>query len=509
MRRDLFPVELCDVLSTLQDRATGFPGAEAILILEEELGAPHELVFSMFEERPIAAGSIGQVHRAQLKDGSLVAVKGQRRGIEAAFAADMRWLERIVRVINALGIRPEARWSEFRWELEQMFANELDYRSEAAAQSAMRSKLLEHRVYVPRVFWELTSRRVLVMEFISGVMMTEFIEAWETDRERLDAWLAENDVEPQRVGYYLYDTHTRQVFEDNLFHGDLHPGNIVLLRGSQIALIDFGSVGSIDTNRLRKYYLLFQSIASGAFEKAADMLILLSPEPPASAREAIASEITRQLKTWRERSRIKSLPYHEKSLTTLMTGLMLALKRHRVPATWEFMRVNRAEVTMDASLAYLLPHIDYFRMIRTYERAARQRELDRALGHDQAMQWVQRALQVAEIFDGAGERAYFETEWVRERAIQLSASVTKAGFGVAAIVGLIVPLSSAIIVGLIFLFAYQRGFLRSTAAWLEITNLLDPVPRLSIAALVAGVAVLLYLRFELKKASRPSKGYDR
>ncbi len=502
MRRDLFPADLCDALAALQDRAVGFPGDEALRVLEEELCLTRYQVFSEFLEEPIAAGSVGQIHRARLIEGPEVAVKIQRPGVEAAFAADMRCVKRMVRLLRLLRIMPEARWHEFAWELEQMFANELDYRSEAASQSLMRTRLRQHNVYVPKVFWKLTSKRVLVMEFISGVLMSEFIEAYERDRPRLMEWLAENDIEPRRVGYYLYDTHTRQVFEDNLFHGDLHPGNIVLLRGSRIALIDFGSVGSIDTNRLKKYYMLFQAIAGGAFEKAADMLLLLSPEPPGAGREATKSELIRQLKIWQERSRIKSLPYHEKSLTTLMAGMALALQRHRIPATWEFMRVNRAEVTMDSSLAYLFPEIDYFKMIRSYERQARRRELDRAFSSENMRHWATRVLQAGETLDYASERAYFEAEWVRERAILRGYSTTRFAFAISAVVGLGMRLVTLILFGLPLLFSYQRGFFRGAIASLELTALLDRFPRLSVAAFLVCLIVLLYLRLSLGRIRR-------
>lgn len=505
MRRDLFPPGLCDALAALQDRTVGFPGEQALSVLEEELRLTREQVFSEFQEEPIAAGSVGQVHRARLVGGVEVAVKIQRVGIETAFAADMRLVRLMVRLLGIVRFMPEARWDEFAWELEQMFANELDYRSEAASQNLMRTQLRKHNVYVPKVFWELTSRRVLVMEFVTGVAMSEFIEACEHDRPRLEKWLAQNDIEPRRVGYYLYDTHTRQVFEDNLFHADLHPGNIVLLRGSRIALIDFGSVGSIDTNRLKKYYLLFQSIARGAFEKAADMLLLLSPEPLGAVRGAIKSDLIRQLRIWRERSRIRSLPYHEKSLTTLMGGMALALKRHRVPATWEFMRVNRAEVTMDLSLAYLLPDIDYFTMIRAYERQARRRELERAFSDGSMRNWVTRAHQLAETLDYAGERAYFDAEWVRDRAILLGSSTSTFASAVSAVVGLMTRLMTVLLFALPLLFLYQRGLLRGVAAWLEVTPPLDRLPRLSVAALLVCLAVLVYLRMGFGRIHRHTK----
>lgn len=504
MRRDLFSPELCDALAMLQDRVSGFGEDEARRVLEADLGRPHHELFAEFRWQPIAAGSVGQVHWARLKGGREVAVKIQRPGVDQQFAADMRWVRRVVGLLERLRLMPHARWHEFVWELEQMFGNELDYRGEASSQQAMRERLRRHHVYVPRVYFELTTRRVLVMEFIYGVQMSEFIEASEHDRPRLERWLAANRIDPKRVGYFLYDTHTRQVFEDNLFHGDLHPGNIVLLRGSRLALIDFGSVGSIDATRLRKYYMLFQAIADEAFDKAADLTLLLSPNPPraGSVVDAVKLELVRELKIWRERSRIRSLPYHDKSLTTLMAAMAVVLQRHRIAATWEFMRVNRAEVTMDSSLAYLLPEIDYFKMIRAYERQARQREVERALACDGGNELGLRALQAIEALDTAGERAYFEAEWVRQRAMFAMSSVSGMALAVSATLTMVMQLATLSLLLVPLLFLYQTGVLRPAAAWLRLEEVLDRAPRLSLAGVVVALALLAYARIGLGRLHR-------
>lgn len=494
MRRDLFPAELCAELAALQDKAAGFSVRDVRRILAEELEASPSEVFAAFDPEPIAAGSVGQVHRGFLRDGTEVAVKIQRPGIAASFAADLKWIRRIVGWLERLGIRREARWSEFVWELEHMLANELDYRIEASAQTRMRPQLAEHGVYVPNVFMAWSSKRVLVMEFVAGVFMSEFIDAYHHDPDRLRAWLTENGIDARAVGQCLYDTHTRQVFEDNMFHGDLHPGNIALLKNNRIALIDFGSIGTIDNTKLKKYYLMFQAIADGKFEKAAELLMLLGPGLPVTDPEPVKSALVKELRLWEERSPISSLPYHERSMTTTVARMAMVLQRHRIPATWEFMRVNRAEVTMDASLAYLIPDIDYFAMIREYERQARMRELERSIERDELWRRLARGLEMFDSLEYVGERLYFDAEWARRRAASYVAGAGKLARATANLFGLATHAANLLLLAVPALFWYQHGGLHDACDTLGITDQVNRLPVVTPAALGVGLVVLLYLR---------------
>ncbi len=226
--------------------------------LSRELGGPVEAFFQEFNAVPLAAASIGQTHEARLRGGVRVVVKVQRPDIAEAFRSDLRFLKFMIGIIHVLHVLESGRWDEMLWELDKTFSEELDYRLEATSISRMRKLLRPQKVYAPRVFHRYCTRRVLVMEFVEGVFMSEYIHVAQKDPERLRAWSLENNVSPKRVGKKLYLSHLQQVFEDNLYHCDLHPGNIVLLRDDRFALIDFGAIASFEKSFLEKYMLMFR-----------------------------------------------------------------------------------------------------------------------------------------------------------------------------------------------------------------------------------------------------------
>jgi len=239
-RRDLLPADIADELAKLQDRVPPFPGAEARAIIERALGRPVSEAFSAFNESPLAAASIAQVHVALLPDGREVVVKVLRPDMRAVIDRDLE-------VLHALAALAERYWRESRRlrpaevvnEYEKTILDELDLMREAANAAQLKrnfagSKLL----YVPEVFWDYCRVNVMVMERIHGVPISDMtrLRAAGTDFKKL----AESGVQ-------IFFT---QVFRHNFFHADMHPGNIFVLVDDpsqpRYAAVDFGIVGSLD-----------------------------------------------------------------------------------------------------------------------------------------------------------------------------------------------------------------------------------------------------------------------
>jgi ubiquinone biosynthesis protein len=429
MRRDIFQAETCDELAKLQDQAQGFAWPLARQILEEELGGPIEAFFSEFDEHPIAAASIGQTHAARLRrNGVRVAVKVQRPFVAESFARDLRYVRLVIVGLKWLGVAPQARWDEMGWELESALTEELDYRMEAAAIQRMRKSLKRHDIYAPKVFFRESSRRVLVMEFIEGVFMSDYIKAKAEDPEGLRRWLAENEIEPAKVGERLMLSHIRQLFEDRLYHGDLHPGNIVLQKRSRIALIDFGTVGTFDESLLQKYHRMFSALADRDYVKVADMFLLMCPPLPDRDMSDLKTQLVRALRVWASRTTIKRLPYHEKSLSALSASFAVLLGKHRIPSNWEFLRLNRSDFTMDSSLMFLLPEINYPKLCRRYERQARARALRKAWRPKSARRVMGELVGAAKVPGLIAEKLYFDVEWTRGRALAFEGKISKLAY---------------------------------------------------------------------------------
>ncbi|HEY2322810.1 MAG TPA: AarF/ABC1/UbiB kinase family protein [Thermoanaerobaculia bacterium] len=373
LRTDVLSPEFSRELSRLQYAAVGFPFPLARQAIEAELGRPLEEVFSEFEEHPIAAASISQVHRARLRDGDvLVAVKVQRPGIERRFLRDLRVLGWLLKAMEHIPGMSYFAWDEMLWETEQIFQEEVDYRYEASNTRRLRKSLSDHGIHVPRVF-DCSTRRVLVMEWMPGELMSAYLEMAREDPGRLAAWCEENEIDPVKVGEKLFLTFFRQLFEDNLFHGDLHPGNILLLRDNNIALIDFGSAGSNDATMLDFYKLSMKGVGEKDFPMAVDYLFLMAERLPPIDLEVVKEKVVRSYQAWSERAEQKELPYYEKSIGNMGLEAGNVLIQYKVVLSWSFMKISRTWATLDASLATLIPEVNYMKLVAKYFRGARSR----------------------------------------------------------------------------------------------------------------------------------------
>ncbi|HUA79281.1 MAG TPA: ubiquinone biosynthesis regulatory protein kinase UbiB [Dyella sp.] len=238
-RRDLVPGDIADELALLQDQVPPFPGDQARAIIERELKLPVDKLYASFDPAPLASASIAQVHAATLHDGRAVVVKVLRPRIAERIARDVSLLHSLGHLAqrwhpNADKIRPR----DVVNEVEKMLENELDLQREGANASLLRRNFISGvDLYVPEVHWELTTARVLTLERVSGVSCDDIvaIDAAGIDRKQLAA-----------KGVRLF---YEQVFRDNFFHADAHPGNIWVdptrTTEPRFIALDFGIMGSL------------------------------------------------------------------------------------------------------------------------------------------------------------------------------------------------------------------------------------------------------------------------
>lgn len=373
LRSDVLSPAMIRELSKLQFRAEGFPFPVAKTLMEQELGVPLGDIFDAFEEEPVAAASISQVYRARLRrEQRWVAVKVQRPDVRLNFGRDMTILRWIIGLLGSVPSLAYLGWDEVLWELEQIMNEEVDYRYEAANMRRMKRVLRRHKVYVPEVF-DYSTRRVLVMEYVPGVLMSEFIEASLTNKPRLLEWLLENGVDARKVGEKLFISFFRQLFEDNQFHGDLHPGNIMLLRNNRIAFIDFGTIGTSDTHFLTYYQMGMQALGEQDYSRAVDYIFLLCDRLPRTNLEEAKAVLVSTYEAWSARARLRDLPYYEKSIGNVGSEAGRVLFPYKVVMSWQFMKISRTWATLDASLSYLIPGVNYILLVRKYFRGAQQR----------------------------------------------------------------------------------------------------------------------------------------
>jgi ubiquinone biosynthesis protein len=226
-RPDILPTPYVQTLSKLQDRVPPHSWSEIAGVIKRELGQSPQEIFKWINQEPVAAASIAQVHRAQLADGRDVAVKVQYPGIEGIIATDLAILQRIVVLVARLF--PNIHLQPILDYLKETLPVELDFRREAAAMTELRAAL-RHRtdVLVPEDIPELSTERLLVMEFIDGVKIT--------DR----AAMADAGISPTAVARLLNDVYAEQIFRLGILHADPHPGNLFVQPGPKLALLDHG-----------------------------------------------------------------------------------------------------------------------------------------------------------------------------------------------------------------------------------------------------------------------------
>lgn len=265
-RPDLIPEDYIEELKKLQDNVAPFSFKEAKNQIEEDLGANTDQVFLSIEEKPLAAASIGQVHRAVLKNGQEVVVKVRRPGIDKIITADLEIMLNLARLVEKH--IPEVRIYDPVGKIEE-FADamhkELDFTREGFNIDKFRQNFEgDETIYVPKVFWEATAQKVLTIEYIKGYKVTELDE------------ITNNNLDRKQIAVNGAKAMMKQIFMHGFFHADPHPGNIIIRPDGKIVFIDFGIVGRIDKYTKNKLADLIIGIINKDTKKIIGVLLELS-----------------------------------------------------------------------------------------------------------------------------------------------------------------------------------------------------------------------------------------
>jgi ubiquinone biosynthesis protein len=262
-RVELMPKAYLEALTRLQDKVEPFPFDEVEKIVTSELGVRMSKAFSDFDVTPLAAASLGQVHKARLRDGRQVAVKVQRPGIRDAMLEDLDALEEIAEFLDnhtTAGKRYE--FCQMLDQFRKSLLRELDYRQEASNLTTIGRNLQEfEHIIVPEPIPDYSTSRVLTMEYVHGKKITDLNP------------LARMEFDGTALAEELFRAYLQQILVDGFFHADPHPGNVFLTDDYQIALIDLGMVGKIMPGLQEQLLQLLLAIAEGRGDDAADIAI--------------------------------------------------------------------------------------------------------------------------------------------------------------------------------------------------------------------------------------------
>ncbi|MBC8097603.1 MAG: AarF/ABC1/UbiB kinase family protein [Akkermansiaceae bacterium] len=265
-RADLLPEHYLKALSRLHDKVKPFEYREVELIVEHELGTKISKAFTFFDPKPLAAASLGQVHRANLHDGRPVVVKIQRPNIHKQIEEDFAALHEIARLLERhtdFGRRYQL--IKVLEEFEDTIAHELDYRREAANLTALAANMSEFKkIQVPLPVDDYTTHKVLTMDYVDGAKITELSP------------LTRLDLDGRALAEELFQAYLKQVLLDGTFHADPHPGNVFLTSDHRIALLDLGMVGHTTPASQENLLKLLLAVSEGDSDTAADVAIRIS-----------------------------------------------------------------------------------------------------------------------------------------------------------------------------------------------------------------------------------------
>ncbi|KAJ6740748.1 ABC TRANSPORTER-LIKE PROTEIN [Salix purpurea] len=271
-RVDILAQEYVDQLSELQDQVPPFPSETAVSIVEEELGAPVDDIFDRFDYEPIAAASLGQVHRARWK-GHEVVVKVQRPGLKDLFDIDLKNLRVIAEYLQKVDPKSDGAkrdWVAIYDECAYVLYQEIDYTKEGANAELFASNFKEMEyVKVPAIYWEYTTPQVLTMEYVPGIKINKILA------------LDQLGVDRKRLGRYAVESYLEQILSHGFFHADPHPGNIAVddVNGGRLIFYDFGMMGSISPNiregLLEAFYGIYEKDPDKVLEAMIQMGVLV------------------------------------------------------------------------------------------------------------------------------------------------------------------------------------------------------------------------------------------
>ena len=341
-RPDLVGGEAARDLALLQDRLPPAPFAEVQRAIEQGLGRPLKQIFSTIDPEPVGAASIAQVHRAVTAEGRHVAVKVLRPNIEEDFAAAIDTYEWAAAQVEAMGgeparLRPRLVVATFK----QWTNRELDLRQEAASASELRENLVaESGFFVPRIDWTRTSRRIMTLEWIDGIKLT--------DREALIA--AGHDL--KALAATLVRAFLRQAVVDGFFHADLHQGNLFALPDGRLAAIDFGIMGRIDRQARIWLAEILYGLITGNYRRVAEIHFEAQYVPPHHNLDEFATALRAVGEPMR------GLPAKEVSIGQMLDGLFKITRDFDMPTQPHLLLLQKTMVMEEGVATALDPDIN-------------------------------------------------------------------------------------------------------------------------------------------------------
>jgi ubiquinone biosynthesis protein len=350
-RGDLLPASFVEELTKLLDSAPPFPFEKAAAQIEAELQRPPQEIFASIEQTPIAAASIGQVHRATLLNGERVVVKVQRPNIEKMVRSDLGLL---MRQATFLEKRSEmARNYNLVENIEELgyaLKNELDYTSEAQNIDRFYKAYLDHpTLRIPRVYWEYTTKRIIVLEEIKGIPLTDVSR------------LRQEGYDLPAIVQVVCDFYMKQIFEEGFFHADPHPANL-MVSDDKVAVLDFGMVAFVSGRLREDLGDLFVSVLTQNTEQMVTVIVRMGLVTRATNLRELERDINRML------MRYLGLPLEQIPVAKVLNEILSISFNHKIRLPGDAAMLIRVIMILESLGRSLDPSYDIVSALEPYVR---------------------------------------------------------------------------------------------------------------------------------------------
>lgn len=363
-RPDLITETFANEFKKLQDEVPPFPVADVRRIIEDEVRMPVDDIFAEFNDTPLAAASIAQVHRGVLQDGSEVVVKVQRPGIRETIETDIHLLRTIAKLMiryipEAVFFNPVGIVNEFARTVRK----EMDFVEEGRNACRFRRNFADNLgIFIPRIYAEFMTEKVLVMEYIDGVRIDDM-----NGIERLG--LNRRELADIGVGAYF-----KQILEDGFFHADPHPGNIIAMPSGMVAFLDFGLVGRINERFRESIANLLMALLDKNFDAVVDEYIELGIVPEELDLERFRREFTSDLEEFMEP--LYGLTLNEIDFAAYLNTLTELAMRHHLRMPDDLLLVNKTMLVLENIGRSLDPNFDFIAAAKPFASKIMKRRMD-------------------------------------------------------------------------------------------------------------------------------------
>jgi len=351
-RPDLLPPDYIEQLERLQDQVQPIAFEEIKNVLEAELGLPHQEVFRSLECEPLASASIGQVHKGILKSGESVVVKIQRPGIEKIVKTDLEIFFDLARLVQA-----RTKWGKFykiidmAEEFARSIKEEMDYSIEGRNADRLAANFFnDKKVVIPKVFWEHSGPKVLIMEYVESIKVNDISSLGAAGYNR------------ETIARNLANALFRQIYIDGFFHADPHPGNLGVLPGERILFMDFGMMGRVDEELKEKFVLLVLAVVRQDVNSIVELLLEIGKARRKVNKGILKKDISNLM------NKYYSLPLSQLKIGDVLKEMFAMAYHYQIQVPVEVTLLAKTLVTLEGVLPQLDPNISIVELAEPFGR---------------------------------------------------------------------------------------------------------------------------------------------